>query len=106
MPVVSFVQADGSERSLTALSGLTVMEAAKRAGVEGIVAQCGGACACATCHVVVDRAWRAVVGPPSMEEEDMLQFASGVTEGSRLSCQIPLADRLDGLVVHVPRFGG
>jgi len=79
-----------------------VMEAAVKNNVRGIAAECGGACACATCHVYVDDAWRAATGQPETMEEDMLDFAFDVREASRLSCQIKVTEALDGLVVRVP----
>ena len=82
--------------------GSTVMETAIKNAIPGIEAECGGACACATCHVHVDEAWRATVGDPSPMEEDMLDFAFDVREESRLSCQIKVTEELDGLVVRVP----
>jgi 2Fe-2S ferredoxin len=78
------------------------MEVAKLNNIAGIEAECGGACACATCHVYVDEAWRDKTGKPSDMEEDMLDFAFDVQEGSRLCCQIKVSDTLDGLVVRVP----
>lgn len=102
MPKITFVQPDGSQQTVEAKSGVTVMEAAKLNRVPGIEAECGGACACATCHVYVDDAWREKVGAPSEMEEDMLDFAFDVREASRLSCQIKVSDGLDGLVVAVP----
>ena len=81
---------------------MTVMEAAKKNLVPGIEAECGGACACATCHVYVAADWREKVGGPSDMEEDMLDFAFDVREESRLSCQIKVTEELDGLVVNVP----
>jgi 2Fe-2S ferredoxin len=78
------------------------MEAAIANTVPGIVAECGGACSCATCHVYVDDEWTEKVGGPSEMEEDMLDFAFDVRPTSRLSCQIRLTDELDGLVLHVP----
>jgi 2Fe-2S ferredoxin len=82
------------------------METAIRNSVPGIVAECGGACSCATCHVHVDEAWTAKVGPPSPMEEDMLDFAFDVRPTSRLSCQIKVTDELDGLIVHTPEKQG
>jgi ferredoxin, 2Fe-2S len=99
---VTFIQPDGSEQGVDTDSGLTLMEAAKMNDVPGIEAECGGACACATCHVYVDDAWREKTGKPSQMEEDMLDFAFDVRESSRLSCQIKLTPELDGLVVRVP----
>ena len=99
---VKFIQPDGSEQVVDTDTGLTLMELAKMNDVPGIEAECGGACACATCHVYVDDAWRDKTGTPSQMEEDMLDFAFDVRESSRLSCQIKLTPELDGLVVRVP----
>ena len=99
---VKFIQPDGSEQVVDTDTGLTLMESAKLNDVPGIEAECGGACACATCHVYVDDAWGARTGTPSQMEEDMLDFAFDVRESSRLSCQIKLTPELDGLVVRVP----
>lgn len=81
---------------------MTVMEAAKQSDVAGIEAECGGSCACATCHVYVDEAWRDKVGKAENMEEDMLDFAFDVREESRLSCQIRVTAEHDGLIVRVP----
>ena len=102
MVKITFVQEDGTRQEVDVQPGLTVMEAAKTEDVAGIEAECGGACACATCHVYVEPEWREVVGPPSEMEEDMLDFAFDVREESRLSCQIRVSEKLDGLVVKVP----
>ena len=102
MPKITFIQPDGTEQVVDGQLGMTVMETAKKHMVEGIEAECGGACACATCHVYVDEAWREKVGGPSEMEEDMLDFAFDVRPTSRLSCQIKVTDALDGLVVQVP----
>ncbi|MCB1505947.1 MAG: 2Fe-2S iron-sulfur cluster binding domain-containing protein [Hyphomicrobiaceae bacterium] len=102
MAKITFIQPDGSSQVVEAQNGVTVMEAAKLHEVPGIEAECGGACACATCHVYVDEAWREKTGTPADVEEDMLDFAFDVREESRLSCQIKVTDALDGLVVRVP----
>ncbi len=102
MPHITYVETDGTRHETEAEVGSTVMETAIMNGVPGIVAECGGACTCATCHVYVDEAWTETVGGPSMMEEDMLDFAYAVKPTSRLSCQIKVKDELDGLVVHVP----
>jgi 2Fe-2S ferredoxin len=102
MAKITFIQPDGTEQVVDAHSGMTVMEAAKKAMVPGIEAECGGACACATCHVYVNDAWSEKVGPPSDMEEDMLDFAFEVRPTSRLSCQIKVKDEFDGLIVSVP----
>lgn len=102
MVKITFVQPDGAQQVVEATPGVTVMEAAKLALVPGIEAECGGACACATCHVYVNPEWREATGEPSQMEEDMLDFAFDVREESRLSCQIKVTPELDGLVVRVP----
>lgn len=102
MAKITFVQPDGTEHVLDAQPGVTVMEVARLNMVPGIEAECGGACACATCHVYVDEAWREKTGPPSQMEEDMLDFAFDVQPASRLSCQIKVTSELDGLIVRVP----
>jgi 2Fe-2S ferredoxin len=106
MTKITFVQADGERIETDGENGATVMETAIMNGVPGIVAECGGACTCATCHVYVDDDWSDTVGGPSMMEEDMLDFAFDVRPTSRLSCQIKVNDDLDGLVVHVPQRQG
>ncbi|MBB4103525.1 2Fe-2S iron-sulfur cluster-binding protein [Allorhizobium borbori] len=102
MTKLTIVAFDGQRFEIDAADGSTVMENAVRNSVPGIEAECGGACACATCHVYVDDAWTAKVGEPEPMEEDMLDFAVDVRPTSRLSCQIKIAPDLDGLVVHVP----
>ena len=99
---ITYQDQDGSSREVEAEEGSTVMETAIRADVPGIVAECGGACACATCHVYVDEAWREKTGTASAMEESMLDFAENVEPNSRLSCQIKVSDALDGLVVRMP----
>lgn len=102
MPKLTVVAFDGTRFEIDAESGSTVMENAVKNGVPGIEAECGGACACATCHVYVDDAWTDKVGKPEVMEEDMLDFAFEPKPESRLSCQIKMTDEFDGLVVHVP----
>jgi 2Fe-2S ferredoxin len=102
MPKITFISAAGAEQTVEAEIGSTVMENAIRNMVPGIEAECGGACACATCHVYVDDAWYAKVGAPEPMEEDMLDFAYDVRPTSRLSCQIKVTAALDGLVVRTP----
>ena len=102
MPKLTFATHDGQRFEVEADEGSTVMETAIRNAVPGIDAECGGACACATCHVYVDEAWSALVGEPDVMEEDMLDFAYDVRPTSRLSCQIKISPELDGLVVEVP----
>ena len=102
MAKITFIQPDGRAQTVEGEPGMTVMETAKKHLVEGIEAECGGACACATCHVYVDDQWRERVGPPAEMEEDMLDFAFDVRESSRLSCQVKVTQDLDGLIVRVP----
>ncbi|MDO9382914.1 MAG: 2Fe-2S iron-sulfur cluster-binding protein [Hyphomicrobiaceae bacterium] len=102
MAKITFIQPDGTQDVAEAELGMTVMEAAKQSDVAGIDAECGGSCACATCHVYVDAAWREKVGKAANMEEDMLDFAFDVREESRLSCQIRITLELDGLIVRVP----
>jgi 2Fe-2S ferredoxin len=102
MPKITFIDSTGTSRTVEAEVGSTVMEAAIKNGIPGIEAECGGACACATCHVYVADEWQDKTGEPSPMEEDMLDFGFDVRPNSRLSCQIKVSDELDGLVVHTP----
>lgn len=106
MAKITYIEHDGTEHVVEAETGLTVMEAAIRNMVPGIDADCGGACACATCHVYVEPEWREKVGAAEAMEQSMLDFAEEVQENSRLSCQIPVTDDLDGLTVKLPRTQG
>lgn len=106
MPKITFIEANGTEYVTEAENGSTVMETAIMNGVPGIIAECGGACTCATCHAYVDEAFVEIVGGPSMMEEDMLDFAFEVKPNSRLSCQIKVRDELDGLIMRVPSRQG
>ena len=104
---VHFRDVNGATKTVSVRSGSTLMEAAVQTGVPGIDAECGGACACATCHVYVDESWRHAVGPPGPLERHLLE---GIGErrqpGSRLSCQIKTVDALDGLTVTLPERQG
>jgi len=102
MVKITYIEPSGNAHEVEAEVGSTVMETAVKHMVPGIEAECGGALACATCHVYVDEAWSEKVGPPSAMEEDMLDFAYEVRPTSRLSCQIKVSDEIDGLVVRVP----
>jgi ferredoxin, 2Fe-2S len=102
MVQITYIHVDGTERTVDSEIGSTVMETAIKNNVPGIEAECGGACACSTCHVYVDEAWAVTTGEPSPMEEDMLDFAFEVRPNSRLSCQIKVTDALDGLVVRTP----
>jgi ferredoxin, 2Fe-2S len=106
MVKITYIDTEGTARIVEAEEGSTVMENAVRNGIPGIEAECGGACACATCHVYVEEAWREATGEPEPMEEDMLDFASDVRPNSRLSCQIRVRPELDGLVVRTPARQG
>ena len=102
MAKITFIQHDGSEQTVDGLPGMSVMETAIKHQVPGIDADCGGACACATCHVYVEPEWQDKAGSRNPMEEDMLDFAFDVRDSSRLSCQIKVSNALDGLRVRVP----
>lgn len=102
MVTVTYIQHSGETHVVEVKPGLSVMEGAVRNNVPGIDADCGGACACATCHVYVDEAWADAAGKASAMEESMLDFAEQVEPTSRLSCQIRVSDALDGLIVRLP----
>jgi 2Fe-2S ferredoxin len=101
MPTITFIDPDGKVHKVAAEIGSTVMETAMKNDVPGIIASCGGSCACATCHVYVDEACLAKTGKRSAEEEDMLDTAIDVEPNSRLSCQITVTEELDGLTLRV-----
>lgn len=102
MAKITYIEHDGTEHSVDVKTGLSVMEGAIKNNVPGIDADCGGACACATCHVYVDAAFEGKTGEKSAMEESMLDFAENVESNSRLSCQIKVTDELDGLIVRLP----
>lgn len=106
MVKIVFIDSAGHSREVEAEQGATVMESAVRNGVPEIEAECGGACACATCHVYVDPAWTEATGKAEPMEEDMLDFAFEVQPTSRLSCQIKVRPALDGLVIRTPARQG
>ena len=102
MVQITFIDSKENARTVEGEVGSTVMETAIKNGVPEIEAECGGACACSTCHLYIDEAWREKVGEPSPMEEDMLDFAYNVQPNSRLSCQIKVREELAGLVVRTP----
>jgi 2Fe-2S ferredoxin len=103
MAKITYIEFNGTEHVVDVKNGLSVMEGAVKNNIPGIDADCGGACACATCHVYVDPAWIDKTGSQSAMEESMLDFAENVEDNSRLSCQIKVSDELDGLVVRMPQ---
>ncbi|MCH9673673.1 MAG: 2Fe-2S iron-sulfur cluster binding domain-containing protein [Gammaproteobacteria bacterium] len=104
MPTITYIEHDGTEHQVEVPIGLTVMNGAFDNNVPGIDADCGGECACATCHVYIDPAWIEAVGttPDGSDEQSMLSFAAVTQDNSRLACQIPVTPQLDGLVVRMP----
>ena len=102
MVKITFIEFDKTEHTIDADEGLSLMEVALQNGVPGIDADCGGACACATCHVYVDKSWVEKTGEAEQMEQDMLDFAFDVNEQSRLSCQIKITDDLDGIIINLP----
>lgn len=106
MAKITYIEHKGNAHEIDVADGLTVMEGAVRNLVPGIDADCGGACACATCHVYVDPAWFEKTGSREAMEDSMLDFAEDVQETSRLSCQIKVTPDLDGLIVRMPEHQG
>ena len=102
MAKIKYIEFNGKEHLIVVQNGLTVMEGAVKNRIPGIDADCGGACACATCHVYVKENWINKLPPKEDTEEDMLDFAFDVRENSRLSCQLTVSDDLDGLAVDLP----
>ncbi|HHK75239.1 MAG TPA: 2Fe-2S iron-sulfur cluster binding domain-containing protein [Rhizobiales bacterium] len=102
MPRIVFIEHSGKRHEVEADVGQTVMEAAIKNEIPGIPGECGGACACATCHVYVDPVWMTRIEEAGEPEEDMLDFAYDVRENSRLSCQIRVSKELDGFTVTIP----
>jgi len=102
MPTIHYILHDGTEHALDALPGDSVMIIAKDHDLQGILAECGGACSCATCHVRIDPSWVDRLPPKEDLEEEMLEFVEDADETSRLSCQLRITEDMDGLIVHVP----
>ncbi len=102
MPKITYIEHNGKSHTLDVENGLTVMEGAIQNNIPGIDAECGGACACATCHVYVDEKWFDKIEKKQSAEQDMLDVAFEPNSFSRLACQINVTDELDGLVVKMP----
>lgn len=102
MAKITFIEHNGTKHTHDGDNGMTVMEVAVKNSVPGIEADCGGACACATCHVYVQAEWLDKLAPRESMEEDMLDFGFDIRDNSRLSCQIKVSDDIDGLVVDMP----
>ena len=103
MPRIKFIEHNGREHEVDVPLGWSVMEGAVKNLIPGIDADCGGACACATCHVYVDPAWLPKLPPKSDMEDTMLDFAQELRTNSRLSCQIKATPEIDGLIVRTPK---
>ena len=106
MAKITYIEHNGTEHVVEVANGMTVMEGARDNNIPGIDADCGGACACSTCHVYVDPAWFAKLPAIEPMEEDMLDFAYERKENSRLSCQLKVSSALDGLTVRMPERQG
>ena len=102
MALITFIEHDGSRHEVTAEEGRSLMEGAVQYGIEGIIAECGGACACATCHCYIAEEWTAKTGGADDMEAAMLDAVLDPKPTSRLSCQLTVTSELDGLVVHLP----
>ena len=102
MPTVTYVEANGQSHEIDIASGVSLMQGAVDNMIDGIVAECGGACACATCHCYVEESWVDKLEPASEMENDLLTCVTGPKDNSRLSCQVKMTDALNGLVIHLP----
>jgi ferredoxin, 2Fe-2S len=102
MPKITFIEHSGQQHDVEVEAGQSVMQAAIDNMVPGIIADCGGNCSCATCHVYIDGEWSERVAPPLQSEKEMLECALHTRESSRLSCQIPVTAELDGMIVRLP----
>lgn len=103
MPKVTYISPDGDQQEVDVPVGTSVMEGAIDNMIDGILAECGGSCTCATCHVYVDKAWLDKVGEAGEFEQDLLDMVMDPEDNSRLACQIEITDELDGLVVRLPK---
>ena len=106
MPKITYIEHNGKSHEIEVANGLTVMEGAVQNNIPGIDADCGGSCACATCHVYVDEKWFIKLPKKDSAEEDMLDMAHQPNKFSRLSCQLTVTNELDGLVVKMPSKQG
>ena len=106
MPKVTYIEHNGKQHQVEVENGLSIMEGAIQNGIPGIDADCGGACACATCHVYVKEEWLDKLSEQSESETDMLDFAFETKSNSRLSCQLMLEDTHDGIIVNLPEKQG
>jgi ferredoxin, 2Fe-2S len=101
---ITFVAHDKTEHVATFQAGASLMQTAVDNAIPGIDADCGGSCACGTCHVIVDRQWFDKTGAPNDDEQQMLQMTPEYAETSRLACQVTITEAMDGMVVRLPEF--
>ncbi len=106
MPRIIYVDVNGERHECQVANGNTLMEGAIQHGIAGILAICGGSCACSTCHAYIDEAWMDKVGPPDEIEDSTLELAADRLPNSRLTCQVKVTDELDGLVLNVAQNDG
>lgn len=102
MPTVTYIQANGESHEVELEVGTSLMQGAVDNMIDGILAECGGCCSCATCHCYIEESWQNKVDPASDMETDLLDCVTDPKDTSRLSCQIKVTDALDGLIVHLP----
>lgn len=102
MPKVTYIEANGKSHEVDLDAGVSLMQGAVDNMIEGIVAECGGSCSCATCHCYIDQQWLDKLEPATEMENDLLECVTEPKDNSRLSCQIVISDDLNGLVVHLP----
>src|SRR5579871_5971235 len=102
MPRITYIGFDGTEYAVEATPGQTLMQAAKDNNIPGIDADCGGACICGTCHIYIDPPWQKQLEKRTEIETATIEFASDVAPHSRLACQVPVTEALDGLIVRMP----
>ena len=100
MPVINYIEFDGTEYSVDVAEGVSLMQGALDNMIDGIVAECGGCCVCCTCHCMIDSAWHEAAGAASPEESELLDLSTK-EEGSRLSCQVKATSAMDGMVVRL-----
>ena len=104
MGSITFIEHNGTQHDIDIEEGKSLMQIAMDNGVPGVDADCGGACACGTCHVIVDTDWIETTGSATEDEVQMLDLSPEKTDSSRLSCQIPTSEAMDGMVVRLPEF--
>ncbi|MEN1579710.1 2Fe-2S iron-sulfur cluster-binding protein [Pseudomonas aeruginosa] len=102
MPVLIYVESNGTSHQVEAASGQNLMQVALKNLVPGILGDCGGLCSCATCHVLIDEPWIGKLSPMSESESFLIEGIPGAQAGSRLSCQVKVQDSMDGMIVHLP----